>query len=399
MRARFGRSAAGVAVAAGAALALSGCGGGGSAAAPRSSASAQAALAAQANGYAGLPNTVVQVDGGTCGQGWVKPHDGLQVFDLQNTSPNPAEVQLVEPSSGKVVEEVEGIAAARTRTMLVRLAPGAYAFRCLLNDNDAVTGPTVTVPAAKGGSAQPSTAAVVPVSQQDLIPSTLAYQSWVGKQLPGLSADVARLTADLRRGDAAAAKRDWLTGHLLYERLGAAYDAFGDADAQINGTGADAPGFHGIEYGLWHGRSPKSLVSAGVALQGAVDGLRKAWPSTQMDPMIVALRAHEIVENSIQFELTGLTDEGSHSNLATAGANLQGAQEALAVLTPILSSRVPLAEIESELKAAQAELSSLGPVPLASLSQSQREQLDARFGTLVESLARVAAVCDPRRTS
>ncbi|MHC5904004.1 hypothetical protein ACVNF4_08855, partial [Streptomyces sp. S6] len=37
-----------------------------------------------------------------------------------------------------------------------------------------------------------------------------------------------------------------LPAHLVYERMGAAYGTFGDADAQING---DSAGFHRIERG------------------------------------------------------------------------------------------------------------------------------------------------------
>ncbi len=52
----------------------------------------------------------------------------------------------------------------------------------------------------------------------------------------------------------------------------------------------------------------------------------------------VALRTHEILENTLQFELTGETDEGSHTNLATAWANVQGTKLALAAITPLLDT-------------------------------------------------------------
>ena len=45
----------------------------------------------------------------------------------------------------------------------------------------------------------------------------------------------------MRGGRLAAAKRDWLTAHLQYETLGAAYDAFGNFDDEIDGR-ADAVG-------------------------------------------------------------------------------------------------------------------------------------------------------------
>ena len=50
----------------------------------------------------------------------------------------------------------------------------------------------------------------------------------------------------------------------------------------------------------------------------------------------LSLRAHEILENTLQFELTGETDQGSHTGLATALANVQGTKMTLVVIAPLL---------------------------------------------------------------
>ena len=68
-----------------------------------------------------------------------------------------------------------------------------------------------------------------------------------------------------------------------------------------------------------------------------VTGLRKAFPKQDFDPSDLPLRTHEILENALQFELTGDTDEGSGTNLATADANLAGTKELLSVLRPLIS--------------------------------------------------------------
>lgn len=52
--------------------------------------------------------------------------------------------------------------------------------------------------------------------------------------------------------------------------------------------------------------------------------MRKAFPTQDFDPGDLPLRAHEILENALQFELTGDTDEGSGTNLATVDSNLAG---------------------------------------------------------------------------
>ena len=50
--------------------------------------------------------------------------------------------------------------------------------------------------------------------------------------------------------------------------------------------------------------------------------------------MDLPLRAHEILEDTLQFQLTGSADQGSGTNLATAAANLDGTQAVLDALAP-----------------------------------------------------------------
>ena len=371
----------------------------------RTSSAAATAASAAADGYPGLPHTTVQASPGGCGAGWRSPQPGLQVFDVSNTGVGAEDVYLKDVATKAVLGEVEGVAPGTSRPMVVRLAAGSYAFSCLAQDVDAMAGPTVRV---QGGSGA-GTPAVVPVTQHDLIPPTLAYQKWVAQQLPGLASAVDALKAAVDRGDLAAARSAWLPAHLDYERLGAAYGTFGDLDGSINGTTKGLPGgladpgftgFHRLEYGLWHGQSAAVLKPVAAQLAADVASLRTQWASEQMDPLDLGLRAHEIVENTIQFELTARTDYGSGSNLATARANLQGTAEALALLRPLLVPRMPsLPRIDAAMAATSAELSRLGAVPVASLATGDRERLNAEFGDLVSELAPVAAVCDVRRTS
>lgn len=356
----------------------------------------------------GLPHTAVDVSTGGCGKGWTDPRPGTQVFDLHNTGINATEVYLSDPATGKFYAEIEGLAPGRTRPMLVDLGSGTYVFKCLAEDTDAVTGPPVKVPGNR-----PRGPATLPVTEHDVIPPTLAYQKWIGARIADLADGTRALKADIDGGDLTAARRDWLSAHLVYERMGAAYGTFGDADAVINGTAARTPGavqdpsftgFHRIEYGLWHGASAASLRGPAAQLDSAVRGLGRTWAQQRMDPADMGLRAHEIVENSEQFELTGRTDYGSGTSLATANANLDGTREILGLLDSLLAPRDPqLKELDAGLDRAQAHLRALERkgtwTPLDRLTRGQREQVDADFGDLLERLAAVAAIFDVRRTA
>ncbi|MER7395289.1 EfeM/EfeO family lipoprotein [Streptomyces sp. NPDC000151] len=359
----------------------------------------------------GLRHTSIEVSPGGCGGGWGRPRAGVQVFDLRNTGTVPTEVYLKDVATGAVHGEVEGLAPGATRPLRADLGNGTYAFTCIPDDAGAVRGPARRVTGAEG----PGGPAATPVSVHDLIPPTLDYQRWVRGRMGELVTRTDALAATVDRGDLAGARAAWLTAHLVYERMGAAYGTFGDADAAINGTTAGLArgvhdrhftGFHRVEYGLWHGESAAGLRGPAKRLATDVRALRRDWADARMDPLDVGLRAHEILENTVQFELTGRTDYGSGSNLATARANLDGTRAVLNRLRPLLKHRAPeLPVIERGLKRAGKQMEEVGGggasgrwVPLDRLSRAQRERLNGAFGDLVERLADVAAVLDVRRT-
>ncbi|RPF31369.1 EfeM/EfeO family lipoprotein [Streptomyces sp. TLI_185] len=363
----------------------------------------------QARPADGLRHTAVEVTSAYCGRGWTHPEAGRQVFELRNTSGTAAEVYLTDARTDAVYGEVEGLAPGTERPIRVTLGKGSYAFKCLPDDADAVTGPTVHI---TGGHVHSGPAAV-PVTQQQLIPPTLAYQKWIQARTVELSHKTDMLRDAIDRGDLSAARAAWLPAHLVYERMGAAYGTFGDADSAINGTtaglsgGVHDPGFtgfHRVEYGLWHGESAGSLRGPAGRLAKAVHALRDSWPDQRMDPADVGLRAHEILENTVQFELTGRTDYGSGTNLATARANLDGTRVLLGCLRPLLKTRDKgLSGLDSWMARARRTLDGGEHdghwTPLDRLPRAQREKTDADLGELVEQLADVAALTDVRRTA
>ncbi|WP_449224406.1 EfeM/EfeO family lipoprotein [Amycolatopsis silviterrae] len=320
-----------------------------------------------------------------------------------------AEVDLIDPATGVVYGEVEGLGSGTSRPLQVTLGNGAYAFRCLPEDASAIVGPTVTV--SGGAERGPG---VAPVTQNDLLGPLKSYQAHVTQGLGQLASDVGTLKNAIRGGDRGASQAAWLVAHLDYERLGAAYNAFGDSDKAINGTAAGLPdgvespdftGFHRIESGLWHNEDLAALVPVADQLDSDVQKLRKSFADSQVDPNDLGLRAHEIVENALQFELTARTDYGSGTNLATARANLDGTQAVLDVLRPVLAPRYPaLSRVDSWMKRTKATLDSAKKsdnswTPVSQLSAPQRQKLNADVSELTELLAPIAAIAEPRRIS
>ena len=201
----------------------------------------------------------------------------------------------------------------------------------------------------------------------------------------------------------AVARQLWLPAHLDYARLGAAYDTFGNFNDEIDGRplglvgGVNNPNFQGflrLEYGLWHGQPEHELVPVAAALDKAVHGLIKQFPQMLMPANDLSLRTHEILENTLQFELTGETDEGSNTNLATAWANVQGTQLALTAIAPLLHQGEPglLASLRAGVGQMAADFKGFERPdgswePLQALTTSQRQRLDGELSGLLEHLS------------
>ncbi|RZU19176.1 iron uptake system component EfeO [Kribbella rubisoli] len=337
---------------------------------------------------AGGPSEVA-VSRSACGQGWTDAKTGRQTITLHNTGDAAAEVDLVDVDSNKVYGEVEGLGPNTSAPMDVQLGAGRYAIRCLIEDTDAITGPTVSV--AGDGKAGP---AAVAVTKNDMLPLVKQYQAAVATGVAGLAVKTDKLRADVDAGNLVAARADWLPAHMAYNSLGAAYDAFGDFADKIDGSG----GFHPLEKGLWHNASAASLKPIAGQLAADVHGLQKDLPNEQVDPNDLGLRAHEIMENALQFELTGENDQGSGTSLNTALANLNGTANVLAILDPVLKPRDPeLPQVQQWEARVRALLTAHQNTPVAQLDQKTREQLNGAVGELLEKLANVAAICEVRR--
>jgi iron uptake system EfeUOB component EfeO/EfeM len=346
----------------------------------------------------------------SCGTGWNQPTAGPQTFDLENTADNGAEIFLINPTSNAVYAEIANLGPHTSRPVSATLGSGAYAFRCSFFDGTALTSRTYRVPGDT-----PGPRGMAPITDLDLQDPVGEYRSYVQQSLPGLLADSERLDADLDSGNLAQARADWLSAHLDYERLGAAYGTFGNYDDEINGRATGLPGgvadpgftgFHRIEYGLWNGQSAAQLAPYGDGLVTDIKALINGFPLLETPATDLPLRTHEILENTLQFQLTGIADYGSGTMLATALANLQGTRAVLGPLIPLLQQVDPsaLASIQSGLNTVQADLqaaqqpdgdwTSVGQLPAAA-----RQQLDGDLGGLLEQLSVVPNVLEERNSA
>jgi high-affinity iron transporter len=350
--------------------------------------------------------SVITINQFDCANGWSPPRSGQRELTIRNAGSSIVDVALIAPSSLLVYGELEAMAPETVRTMTAVIPPGRYQLQCTYSEGATVVSDTVTVSGPAVTGAHP----YLPVTYQDMLPSVNTYRADVASGLAKLAVDTDHLRALADEGQLLEARRAWLVAHLDYERLGAAYDTFGSFNDEIDGRpnglplGVNDPGWTGflrLERALWHEQPAQVVASVADRLDGYVHGLVAAFPDQTIDPNDLSLRTHEILENTLQFQLTGESDQGSHTGLATAVANVEGTQMTLAAIAPPLARRDPalLAAAAAGLRQLASLLNSyLLPdgwwTPVQALSRAQHEFLDGTLSSLLESLSPIPDILE-----
>ena len=255
--------------------------------------------------------------------------------------------------------------------------------------------------------------AVARVTAADYRRPLATYKRYVRRQLGTLLGEVAVLRAAIARHDLAGARAAWLKADARYESIGAAYGAFGDLDAAVNGRPDGLPGgvrspeftgLHRIELALWRHRSTRDAAAPARHLARAVARLRAKVGAMTIDPLEYSLRAHEILEDAIHLQLSGQASPWSGSALVALRAEVRGTEVVLGTLRPLIVRRdvggaLPQAHRAlSRLSTALARLERAdGSLPRWDrLAQRNRELVDGLAAGAAEQLAYVPELIDPR---
>jgi iron uptake system EfeUOB component EfeO/EfeM len=220
-------------------------------------------------------------------------------------------------------------------------------------------------------------------------------------------AEVRRMRAAIARGDLAAAKAAWLNADARYESIGAAYGAFGDLDAAINGRPSglqggvrsrDFTGLHRVELALWERRSTRDAAPAAARLTDDVATLRRQVARMRIDPIEYSLRAHEVLEDALHLELSGVASPWSGSALTALRANVRGTRVVLASLAPLIARRDParLKHARTALARVAATVSARELPRWDEVPQRDRERIAGLTAAAAERLAYVPELIDPR---
>jgi high-affinity iron transporter len=368
-----------------------------------------AIAALPAAGSASTAAVTVTVTRAGCAPGWTTATAGTHTFTVDNQSGLPGEINL-DDASGDILAEIETIGPGTSAQLTATLYGGTYVFKCFMGGLPATVSQPVQVTAdGNAAAASPirgTAVAIKPVTVSELAGPNEEYQAYAAGQLAGLAQAVTRIQADLRGGDLAAARQDWLTAQLDWERVGASYDSFGNLGLAVDGLPDGLPdgvsdknftGLHRLEYGLWHGQSAAALLPVAGALAGNVAVVRQNLSSAALagDPANLPVRTHEILEDALRDHLSGIDDQGGGAAFAETYADVQVTTTVLGYLAPLINARQPglPAIADGQLDILQAALlatrvdgqwESLAVAPLPA-----REQVDAAIDAVLETLSAV----------
>jgi iron uptake system EfeUOB component EfeO/EfeM len=286
----------------------------------------------------------------------------------------------------------------------------------------------VALAACGGGSKQeqPTNPPAQPYSKRSTVPGVVArvtpkdyarpiasYKRYVRRELGTLLGEVAALRAAIARHDLAEARAAWLKADARYESIGAAYGAFGDLDAAVNGgpqglpggvRSPDFTGLHRVELSLWQKRSTRAAAEPAARLARDVARLRAGVAKMDIDPLEYSLRAHEILEDGIHLQLSGQASPWSGSALVALRAEVRGTQVVLETLAPMIERRDATGALPQARKALIRLTTTLDGLQRADgslprwdrLPQRSRELVDGAAAGAAEQLAYVPEIIDPR---
>src|SRR4051812_22468567 len=270
----------------------------------------------------------------TCSVAATKLTAGTHRFTVTNTGSRTTEF-YVYATGDRVVGEVENIAPGVARTLLVDLPAGKYEAACkpgMVGDGirHALT---VTGAGSSGSDDGQLTAAVTD------------YTAYVQTQVRSLQEQTALFTAAVKAGDVAKAQALYPVARSFYERIEPVAESFGDLDPKIDARENDVEpgtawtGFHVLEKTLWTGADLAAAGAVADRLTTDVADLAARVKTLELTPLDLANGALGLLDEVATTKITGEEDRYSHTDLYDVAANLEGSQQAVQSLRPVLAER------------------------------------------------------------
>lgn len=356
-----------------AALALAGCGG-------------PADVAGTADG-----SIAVAAGDTTCQVARTSLPAGTHRFEVSNKGSRTTEFEVL--AGDRILAEVENISPGTSRSLLVDLPAGSYAAACLPGMTGTGIRATLTVTGAAQGTGD----------DQRLTAAATAYTGYVRDQVAALQQQTAAFAAAVKAGDVAKAKALYPVARTSYERVEPVAESFGDLDPEIDARENDVEegqtwtGFHVLEKALWTGGDLAAAAPVADELVTDVGRLATQVQTLRLAPLDMANGALGLLDEIAKSKVTGEEDRYSHTDLWDFSANLEGSQQAVQALRPVIAERDPAlaTALDQQFTATRTALDAYrqgdGFRPYTDLTAEQTRGLSDSINALAAQVSKVPA--------
>lgn len=351
-----------------------------------------------ASGGGGAQSVVVTITDAGCEPSVKAVDAGPVTFRIENAGADAiSEAELL--SGDRIVGEKENLAPGLSGSFSLNLAPGTYTLYCP-GGKGAEKVPFTVNP---GSSPAPSAAATGNAAL--LQRGADQYRAYVQQQVAELVIATKAFDDAIRAGDVAAAKRAYAPARAYYERIEPVAESFGDLDPAIDAREGDVDdpatwtGFHRLEKALWVTGSLAGMTPIADGLDANVEKLRTLVQTVRFQPAEIGNGATSLLEEVAKSKITGEEENYSHVDLVDFVANVDGAEQAFAVLEPALKAIDPTlqAQVRSRFDALTAALDAYRTGSTATdyrnytqVTPDQRKALSTLVNALAEPLSKVA---------
>jgi iron uptake system component EfeO len=254
------------------------------------------------------------------------------------------------------------------------------------------------------GADSPATSAGAPVVDETALATAIeSYRSYVIGQVAQMQADAKVFTDAVRAGDLPAAQAAYAPSRQTWERIepvaGLVEELDGKLDARVDDfEGEDDPeftGWHRLEYIIFDQETTDGAAQFADQLDEDLQTLADEITDVDFDAEVVAVGPSELIAEVSEGKITGEEDRYSGTDLWDFAANVEGADQVMKVLRPMLQKADPelLADIDDAFDELEGELAPYKDgsawKAYATLTESNKEQMQASLGELAELLAEV----------
>jgi iron uptake system component EfeO len=317
---------------------------------------------------------------------------------VQNKGSKVTEVYVYTPSD-KIVTERENIGPGTRATVTAEIKAGTYEIACK--------------PGMKGdGIRQKITATGKGAAKKTdprLDAAVASYRKYAQEQADLTIPAVQKFADAVKKGDVEAAKAQFATSRIGWERTEPVAESFGDIDPKTDTRedgledGQKWTGWHRLEKALW---KDKKIGSAEKTLADQLVTDLKDWQKrvgkADITPTSMANGAKELMDEVATGKVTGEEDRYSHTDLSDFKANVEGAQQAYELLKPVAAENdaALTKELDKQFTAIGTLLvqyrksgssSEVEFVSYDTVGKADRKKLSDAVNSLAEPLSRLAA--------